>query len=189
MGLAFLLTGASALSLLLYAVYTVIYRLYFHPLAKFPGPRLNAITPLPSIRSLLRGRLPFDEKVWHDKHGSVVRVGPTVLSFNSPQAWEDIYGFRVGSLNMNKDPIHVGIIDPIRGSTTLSMADDVNHARQRRALAYSFSQKALSEQEHIIGGYVDMLTEKLGRKADAGEALNLVDWLYVSRTYISFTPD
>ncbi|KAE9965962.1 hypothetical protein EG328_009246 [Venturia inaequalis] len=177
MGLAFLLTGASALSLLVYAVYTIIYRLYFHPLAKFPGPRLNAITPLPSIRSLLRGRLPFDEKVWHDKYGSVVRVGPTVLSFNSPQAWEDIYGFRVGSLNMNKDPIHVGIIDPIRGSTTLSMADDVNHARQRRALAYSFSQKALSEQEHIIGGYVDMLTEKLGRKADAGEALNLVDWL------------
>lgn len=78
---------------------------------------------------------------------------------------------------MHKDPIHVGSVDPIPGSTTLTMADDANHARQRRALAYSFSQKALGEQEHIVGGYVDIFAEKLGRKADAGEAFNLVDWL------------
>jgi cytochrome P450 len=182
MGIFFLLAVASAVSLVVYSIYTVVYRLYFHPLAKFPGPRLNAITPIPSIWSLLKGRLPLDEKVWHDKYGSVVRVGPTVLSFNSPQAWEDIYGFRVGSLNMHKDPIHVGSVDPIPGSTTLTMADDANHARQRRALAYSFSQKALSEQEHIVGGYVDIFVQKLGRKADAGEVFNLVDWLYVFKT-------
>jgi cytochrome P450 len=90
--------------------------------------------------------------------------------------------FRVGSANMHKDPIHVGSVDPIPGSTTLTMADDVNHARQRRALAYSFSQKALSEQEHIVSGYVDIFTQKLGLKADARETFNLVDWLYVFET-------
>jgi cytochrome P450 len=177
MGFFVLLAAASAVSLVVYSIYTVIYRLYFHPLAKIPGPILNRITPLSSIYYLLKGRLPLQEKIWHDKYGSVVRVGPTVLSFNSPQAWEDIYGFRVGSLNMHKDPIHVGSVDPIPGSTTLTMADDVNHARQRRALAYSFSQKALSEQEHIVGGYVDIFTQKLGLKADSGEVFNLVDWL------------
>jgi cytochrome P450 len=177
MGIFIPVAVLSAILTIAYSIYTVVYRLCFHPLAKFPGPRLNGITPIPSIISLLKGRLPLDEKKWHDKYGPVVRVGPTVLSFNSPQAWEDIYGFRVGSLNMHKDPIHVGSVDPIPGSTTLTMADDANHARQRRALAYSFSQKALSEQEHIVRGYVDMFVEKLGRKADAGETFNLVDWL------------
>jgi hypothetical protein len=175
-------------------VYTVVYRLFFHPCAKFPGPKLNGITPIPSIISLLKGRLPLDEKKWHDMYGPVVRVGPTVLSFNTAQAWEDIYGFRQGGINMHKDPIRmyrinvtfnidadfapdVGSVDPIPGVTTLTMADDHNHARQRRALAYSFSQKALSEQEDIVRGYVDTMISKLKLKADKNEVFNLVDWL------------
>lgn len=59
------------------------------------------------------------------------------------------------------------------------MADDDNHARQRRALAYSFSQKALSEQEDIVLGYVDTLITKLKLRADSNQQINLVDWLYV----------
>jgi cytochrome P450 len=89
----------------------------------------------------------------------------------------DIYGHRQGLKNMHKDPIHVGSVDPIPGVATLTMADDENHARQRRALAYSFSQKALLEQEDIVRGYVSTFVEKLGRKADNDEAFNLVDWL------------
>jgi hypothetical protein len=73
-----------------YLCYQIIYRLYFHPLAKFPGPILNALTPIPGIVSLLRGRIPLDNKVLHDKYGSVVRVSPTELSYNSAQAWEGI---------------------------------------------------------------------------------------------------
>jgi len=99
------------------------------------------------------------------------------LSFNSAQAWEDIYGHRQGMLNMHKDPIHVGSVDPIPGVTTLTMADDANHARQRRALSYPFSQKALLDQEDIVQGYVDMFIQKLGVKADAGTNVNLVDYL------------
>jgi cytochrome P450 len=57
------------------------------------------------------------------------------------------------------------------------MADDHNHARQRRALAYSFSQKALSEQEDIVRGYVDTMISKFKLKADNQEVFNLVDWL------------
>jgi hypothetical protein len=70
--------------------YNIIYRLYFHPLAKFPGPVLNALSPVPGIVSLLRGRIPLDNKVLHDKYGSVVRVSPTELSYNSAQAWEGV---------------------------------------------------------------------------------------------------
>lgn len=43
--------------------------------------------------------------------GPVVRLSPNELSFNSVQAWEDIYGHRLGRTNMAKDPIHVGAVD------------------------------------------------------------------------------
>ncbi|KAF2841015.1 cytochrome P450 monooxygenase [Patellaria atrata CBS 101060] len=177
MGLGAVIALGSLFSGFIYLVGLITYRLYFHPLAKFPGPKANAISPIPGIRSLLRGRLPLDNKLLHDKYGSVVRVSPNELSYNSTQAWEDIYGHRQGLQNMHKDPIHVGSVDPIPGVTTLTMADDANHARQRRALAYSFSQKALEGQEPIVRGYVDTFVRKLGDMGKRDEEFNMVNWL------------
>src|ERR1700753_1497845 len=176
-GLLLPAVASSVVFITVYVVAEVVYRLYFHPLAKFPGPKLNAISPIPSIISLLKGRIPLETKQMHDKYGPVVRVTPTELSFNGAQAWEDIYGHRQGLTNMHKDPVHVGSVDPIPGVTTLTMADDANHSRQRRALAYPFSQKALMEQEYIVQGYVDMFIEKLGAKSDKESMVNLVDYL------------
>lgn len=155
-----------------------IYRLYFHMLSKFPGPKLHAVSSLPAIFALLRGRLPLENKKLHDKYGSVVRVSPNELSFNSVQAWEDIYGFKTGGRkNMEKDPIHVGSVDPLPGASTLTMSDDANHTRQRRALSHCFSERALKEQEYIIQHYVDKLIENFRRLSNTGEELNLVNWL------------
>ncbi len=70
----------------------------------------------------------------------------------------------------------VGSVEDIPGSTTLTMADDANHARQRRTLAHAFSQKALLEQESIIRGYVDLFVEKLTPFAKSGQGVNMCDW-------------
>lgn len=57
----------------LYFVGLSIYRLYLHPLAKFPGPRLNAVSPLPVISALIRGRLAMEMKQMHDVYGKSSR--------------------------------------------------------------------------------------------------------------------
>jgi hypothetical protein len=68
----------------------VVYRLFFHPLASFPGPWMNAISSvsqrfvlslkgpskaeqskLPVIYSLLKGRLAMKHKLLHDKYGGI----------------------------------------------------------------------------------------------------------------------
>ncbi|KAF9884303.1 hypothetical protein FE257_001881 [Aspergillus nanangensis] len=173
-----LLLSTGAILLVVQFVGTIIYRLFFHPLARFPGPKLNAVSALPGIIALLKGRLPLENKILHDQYGPVVRVSPNELAFNSAQAWEDVYGFKTGGRkNMHKDPIHVGSVDPLPGASTLTMADDDNHARQRRALSHSFSERALKEQEHIIQSYIDKLIHSLTRMADADEEFNMVNWL------------
>lgn len=176
--LTYILT-ITLLALSIYGIGLVIYRLYFHPLARFPGPKLNAVSPIPSILSLLRGRLPLENKQLHDYYkSSVIRVSPNELAFNSAQAWEDIYGFKKPPRkNFHKDPIHVGSVDPLPGASTLTMADDDNHARQRRALSHSFSTLALVEQEGIINGYVSKFIEGLDRLCTENETFNLVNWL------------
>lgn len=163
-----------SLQLIVHVFSEWVYNLFFHPLRKFPGPKLNAMSPLPGIIALMQGRLPLENKKLHDKYGSVVRVSPNELAFNSVGAWEDIYGHRPGHPNMHKDPIHVGSVEAVQGVTTLTMADDDNHARQRRALSHSFSQKALSEQEYIVKRYVDQLISSMYGMAERDEEFNLV---------------
>lgn len=118
----------------------------------------------------------MDYKIHHDKYGPVVRVMPNELSFNTAKAWEDIYGHRVGMANMDKDPIHVGAVEAIPGATNLTMAPDLHHARQRRALAHAFSKQALLEQEPILKGYVNLFVKRLREMAHRGEAANMVSW-------------
>ena len=72
--------------------------------------------------SMLTGGSHVDAQKLHDEYGSVVRISPNALSFNTSQAWKgmqrstvnashakrhdvDIYGSRVGKGQLEKDPI------------------------------------------------------------------------------------
>lgn len=118
----------------------------------------------------------METKLLHDKYGSVVRLSPNELSFNTVQAWTDIYGHRPGRLDLAKDPIHVGAVDPMPGVQTISMAGRENHARQRKALSYGFSKQALWAQEDIVQGFVSKLQDNFDRYAQRGEEFDIVKW-------------
>lgn len=108
--------------------------------------------------------------------GPVVRVMPNELAFNTAQAFEDIYGHRQGRPNMTRDPIHVGAVEAIPGASNLTMSDEANHPRQRRALAHAFSKKALMEQEDILLSYVKKFVTRLEEFAQQKKPVNMVSW-------------
>lgn len=170
------LFGLLAASSVLYCLAIVVYRIYFHPLAKYPGPFFARVSAIPVTLSLLRGRIPFFVKDCHDRYGPVVRVSPNELCFDEEAAWKDIYGSRPGHQNFHKDPIHVGSIQTLPGVSTITMADDTTHARQRRALSHAFSTKALTEQEYIVKSYIDVFSNKMREFAAKGEIVDVVDW-------------
>tara|TARA_R110002003_G_scaffold109_5_gene9173 strand:+ start:50158 stop:51480 length:1323 start_codon:yes stop_codon:yes gene_type:complete len=105
-----------------------------------------------------------------------VRIAPDELSFDEEPAWKDIYGSRPGHKNFHKDPIHVGSIAAVQGASTITMANDIDHARQRRALSHAFSTKALLEQEYIVMNYVNKFSEKMREFAKADGIVDVAAW-------------
>lgn len=55
---------------------------------RFIGPASRAAFYFPEIISQLKGTAYKDTKLLHDKYGSVVRIKPDALSYNSAQAWK-----------------------------------------------------------------------------------------------------
>lgn len=159
---------------MVYLIWIVIYNLYFHPLAHFPGPVSYAATPVPYVRHQLNGRLPFMYRHLHTRYGKVVRVLPNKLSFASSAAWRDIYANHAGSVLMSKDPTTATPSDE-GVHNVLTVIDQQDHARFRKILNPAFSDKALKEQETYIMGHVHQLMAKLHRRCDEGPQ-NIVKW-------------
>ncbi len=67
-----------------------------HGLNRYPGPFLASLTDWWRF-CIVYGRRPEVTHIrLHRKHGDVVRLGPSVLSFASPAAIKDIYGLKKG---------------------------------------------------------------------------------------------
>lgn len=82
-----------------------IQRLYFHPLSKFPGPRLWAISRIPFAYYIVRGDLHFHFQTLHAKYGYVVRVAPNELSYIAEDAYNDIYqADKITRQQLSRDP-------------------------------------------------------------------------------------
>lgn len=68
----------TSLSFLLYLIGLAVYRLFFHPLAKFPGPKLAAVTRYYEAYYDVwkHGRYIWKIRDMHEKYGkfSVIRV-------------------------------------------------------------------------------------------------------------------
>lgn len=105
-----------------------IYRVYFDGLSGYPGPKLWALSPIPSGWTQIRGQIPYKLAEFHDQYGPVVRISPTSLSYIAPEAWIDIYGKTRPQLL--KDP-NAGPPPP-SGVKGLAFTDfDDAHARMR----------------------------------------------------------
>ena len=149
----------------------MVYNVFFHPLAQFPGPPLWKATCLPYVYYMATGKLTFHLLPLHAKYGSVVRIAPDELSFTAAEAWTDIYGHRVG-MNAGVDELPKserfyrtkGTLPNIIGD-----ASRENHTLIRRVLSHGFSERSLREQEPIIVGYADQLVRQLRKYCVEGD--------------------
>lgn len=86
---------ASIAILGLYLLGNAIYHVTLHPLANIPGPKICGITRIPYWLASLKGEDVKWMKGLHDRYGTVVRFGPTDVSYTASEAWNDIHGRKV----------------------------------------------------------------------------------------------
>lgn len=161
-----------------------MYNLYFHPLRKFPGPLSQRASTLPWAIQTVIGVQQFRTKDLHDRYGPVVRISPNHLSFTDGLAFQDIYGHRLGAdkgkVEMTKAPIFFDPPFP-EFSDSIANSDRQKHAKIRRALAHSFSEKALREHQEVIIPYYQKFIAALHKQSPKGP-LDIESWI----NYCSF---
>ncbi|KAK7178809.1 cytochrome P450 [Paraphaeosphaeria sporulosa] len=111
-----------------------------------------------------------------DYAGPVVRTAPNELSFNTAQAWRDIYDFRPGHLTFVKSEFYEGGSFADQCGSIVSERSATVHGRMRKHLSHAFSQRSLVEQEELIASTVDKLIDRVGELGTAPEGVDIVKW-------------
>ncbi|RMZ71677.1 cytochrome p450 [Pyrenophora seminiperda CCB06] len=159
--------GAIVAFLFLRFVVRAIYRVYFHPLSKFPGPKLYAATRIPHIIDQSTGRRLDALRDLHRKYGPIVRIQHDELSFTEPNAWKDIYGHGTKGTAGSPPPKALNrYASPANGVPSMIVAPNKDHARQRKIFTPAFSDRALKQQEPLFFKYMDKLVQLLKKGID-----------------------
>ncbi|GME42310.1 cytochrome p450 [Neofusicoccum parvum] len=84
-----------ALLLTLWVVGLGIYRLYFHPIAKFPGPKLAGLTYWYETYHdfYRRGEYTRTISKLHDRYGPIIRINPDELHVRDPKFIDSLYSY------------------------------------------------------------------------------------------------
>ena len=161
-------TPATALLLLLpflatftYLSSLILYRVYFHPLSKYPGPFWAKITDLYSTYHAWKGDRHLEFWRSHEKYGHVVRFGPNSVSFNTNSALKEIYGHKG---NVRKSDFYSAFPATKDAYSTHSAIDRAQHARKRRVLSHAFSDAAVRSMENHVLAHVRQFCQNLGEK-------------------------
>lgn len=77
---------------------------------------------------------------------------------------------------MEKSPIFLGAVGAVDGNVGVSLALDKEHARQRRALGYLFTNSALLQHEGILRVHIDKLISALKDSAARGQVIDCASW-------------
>ena len=144
---------------LFYAFTVLIYRIYFHPLSRFPGPLLARVSNVYFSYIFLGDSHTWDMLALHERYGSVIRIAPNELAFSSAQSWRDIYGGRQPFI---KSPFFEGTSFAGKAQSIITVRDPKEHQRMHRYLSAAFSERSLKDQESLIASVIDQFIEKIG---------------------------
>ena len=157
----------------MYLLAIALYNITLHPLASFPGPKLRGAFYFPQYWNVYTGDTNKSIKILHDRYGHIVRITPSLLSFNNAIAWRDIHGYRQSlRTSLARDLEPYGGLNS--GDTSIVMSNNADHTRIRRVLSNAFSEQALRAQEPYITEHIDLLIDQLCHRSD--QKVDLVQW-------------
>ncbi|EEP81221.1 predicted protein [Uncinocarpus reesii 1704] len=141
-----------------YVVGVVVYRLYFSPLARFPGPKLAAATLWYEFYYdvILKGQYTFKIKDLHQKYGPIIRISPYELHINDPEYYSTLYSH---SSPKDKYYYYVKPFDFPRSSFGTESAQV--HRFRRGAMNPFFSRGKVLQHEGLVQELVRKFCDRI----------------------------
>ncbi|KAL3463238.1 cytochrome P450 [Aspergillus heterothallicus] len=163
----------TALVFVLWAAGEALRRLYFHPLAHIPGPRLAALTWWYEFYfdAILPGQYVFKIRELHKQYGPVIRVTPDEIHINDVGFLDTVY-----APSMVRRDKYAYQLRSLRVPGGVGTTADYNlHKVRRESLTPFFSKKNILYLEGVITNKVDQLKRLIETHAATNTPINLSD--------------
>ncbi|KAF2192936.1 benzoate 4-monooxygenase cytochrome P450 [Zopfia rhizophila CBS 207.26] len=148
----------SPIAVTFYFIFSITYNIFFHPLAKCPGPFLASISHIPSFYHACKG----DWHLWlwrcFQKYGNKFRATPNMVLFRSPRAHHDIYNYKA---NAKKSNFYDSWSRNERDLYTLNITDVALHAKRRRLLNSAFTEQSVRAAGMSMASHINRWVELL----------------------------
>jgi cytochrome P450 len=146
------------------------YNAFFHPLARFPGPRLASITGLWRLYHIAVGDWSEIILDLHQKYGRTVRVAPNELSVVDESVMKALYGHNTAAI---KSKWYSAFQSPQGAPNQLATRDPKVHAGIRRRFAPAFKMTVLLRLEDSMQSCLDKLWQSLEKPALEGTIIDM----------------
>ncbi|KAI1504042.1 trichodiene oxygenase [Biscogniauxia marginata] len=159
-----------ATAVVVYYASLVFYRLYLHPLAKFPGPKLAAISRWYEAYYdlILDGQYTFKIEEMHKQYGPIIRISPFELHVSDPAYFEKLFrqDGRWDKYAWSYDAFGAPL-------SAVSCSPHDLHRRRRAPLNNFFSKSNVASKQQIIKELVDKLCQRIDAVSGTDKTINL----------------
>ncbi|KAL8713813.1 MAG: hypothetical protein Q9225_006701 [Loekoesia sp. 1 TL-2023] len=170
------------LALPLYWVFLVIYRLFFHPIARFPGSKLAAATKWYEFYyDIIKGQGLYAEEIrkMHKMYGPIIRINPDELHVDDPDWYDTLYANNPTKRD-KWPPAAKTAGSSLSGFGTV--AHNL-HGKRRAALSPLFSSRAIADADNVFQEQVQILSDVFQESYTSGKTLEL------RSVFVAFTMD
>ncbi|KAK7990689.1 hypothetical protein PG990_014969 [Apiospora arundinis] len=157
----------------LFGLYRLAVALYnispFHPLHKFPGPRLASMTYAYEAYYdfWLHGKYTLRIKAMHDNYGPIVRINPDELHCADPDMLDEIYAG--GNRAREKWEHYTGfMLGPLSKAGFATISHDIHRVR-KGAMARYFSRAQMLKLEDEIRDFTVRTVDKMLLRAGGAD--------------------
>ncbi|KAF2139285.1 uncharacterized protein K452DRAFT_328197 [Aplosporella prunicola CBS 121167] len=167
---------------LLYLLGGAVYRLYFSPLASFPGPKLAALTLFYEFYFdvVKRGQFTFHIRELHQKYGPIIRINPYELHIDDPDFYDVLYS----GPSKKRDKYAWSTKMFPNSSSVFSTVTHELHRMRRTALNPYFSKQSITKlAPATIIPAIEKMCHRLEGFRESKEPVNL------EAAFVSLTTD
>ncbi|OAL02174.1 putative benzoate 4-monooxygenase cytochrome P450 [Phaeosphaeriaceae sp. SRC1lsM3a] len=153
---------------ILYYVLLGIYRVYFHPLAKFPGPKLAALTFWYEFYYEIfphKWQYVWKIKQLHEQYGPIVRINPIHLHIHDHSYVDAIYASGPNH-RRDRDPWYHHSGSVALAGTMLEAINHDLHRTRRASVANFFSKRSINALAPLVVSSVEKLLARLRAETD-----------------------